>query len=177
MSPRLATTRLVKIPGGHRWKAVPAYRRRTCTAGEIARLFHELEHDLARSADPASDLWTRYQAQSSASLALATVVLRAWGYEAVPPLDPENTFGALPELFGPEGRETAAAFLVHHRKSRRRKYWATRIDQLERELGDLAREVDRFKKSVLEWLEVTRRSLLRPRPNLRGTEDSQMTLF
>jgi hypothetical protein len=178
MSPRLATTRLIKVRGERRWKAVPAYVRRKCTPDEVAQLFHQLEHELARSADPASDALTRYQAQSAASLVLATLVLRAWDYETVPPLDPKNTLGALPDLFGPEGREPAKMFLSHHRKSRRSQHWTTRQAVLAKEIRELSHEVDLFRKSVLEWLEAARRNLLPSRP--RATETTgpdQMMLF
>ena len=175
--PRLATTRLVKVPGERRWTAVPAYARRKCTPDEIAELFHQAHHEMARSADPAADLATRYRAASGASLGLATVVLRASGYETVPPLDPKSTFDALPDVFGPEGREAAAVFLSCHRKSRRRTL-TSRRDALERALRELSSEVDRFRKSVLEWLEATRRNLLPARPASNdGVEPHQKTLF
>jgi hypothetical protein len=119
----------------------------------------------------------RYRAASAASLGLATVVLRAWDYETVPPLDPKSTFGALPDVFGPEGREPAASFLTHHRKSRRRN-WTARQAALAGELRELSRELDRFRKSVLEWLETTRRNLLPARPPSDDREEPQQrTLF
>jgi len=178
MSPRLATTRLVKVPGERRWTAVPAYGRRTCTPDEIARLFHQIEHDVARSSDPATDLAERYRAAAAASLGLATVVLRASDYETVPPLDPKSTFGALPDVFGTEGRAPAATFLSHHRKSRRTNYWIARQAALAGELRELSGEVDRFRKSVLEWLETTRRNLLPVRPSSNDdAEPHQSRLF
>jgi len=177
MSPRLATTRLVKVPGERRWTAVPAFAARACMPEEIADLFHQAHHELARSADPAADLGTRYRAACAASFVLATGVLRASGYETVPPLDPKSTFDALPDVFGPEGREAAAVFLSCHRKSRRRTLTGRRV-ALERELRELSSEVDRFRKSVLEWLETTRRNLLPARSPLNnGADPHQMTLF
>jgi hypothetical protein len=92
-------------------------------------------------------------------------------------LDPKSTFGALPDVFGPEGREPAASFLSHHRKSRRRN-WAARQAALAGELRELSREIDRFRKSVLEWLETTRRNLLPIRPSSNdGAEPHQSRLF
>jgi len=172
---RLAFTRLVKVHGEHRWKAVPAYIQQACQPAEIAALFHRLEHDWAKSADPAADLKARYRAASAASLVLATVVLRASDFETVPQQDPKGTFDALPNLFGPEGREPADIFLSHHRKSRR---GAGGRPALAGALRDLSRAVDRFRISVLEWLDATRRNLLpaRPPPD-DDPEPRQRTLF
>jgi hypothetical protein len=178
MSPRLAQTRLVKIRGEHRWKAMPAYRERPCTPDEIAGLFHQFEHDTARSKDPATALVARYQALSAASLVLGTVVLRAWEYEAVPKLDPACTFGALPDLFGPEGRTWAKTFLAHDRKSRRRKFWSTRPGTLAEACRELSRDVDLFKNVVLEWLGTTRAHLLKkPSQGSQSEDPSQGMLF
>lgn len=177
MSPRLATTRLVKVRGDRRWTAVPAYVERPSSPDELAELFHRAQHEIARAADPAIESWERYRAASRASSALATLVLRASGYDAVPPADPRGAFDALPALFGAEGRAPAAAFLACYRKSRRKKSpWAPAA--LERELRKLSGEVDGFTKSVLEWLESTRRSLLPRAPKPRGeAEPHQRMLF
>jgi hypothetical protein len=168
----LATTRLVKVPGEHRWKAVPAYVERACTPDEIAGLFHEIEHDLARSADPATELAARYRASADAALKLATVVLRASGYETHPPLDPALTFEALPTLFGPEGRALAKTLLAHHRRSRR-KITPARVPTVKRDSADLTREAARFRESILDWLATTRRNLVPPARSGRGGVEGQ----
>jgi hypothetical protein len=178
MGPRLATTRLVKVRGERRWTAVPAYAERTCTPAEIAELLHQAQHEIARSADPAMDSWSRYHAASRVSVALATLVLRSSNYETVPPGDPKGTLEALPILFGAEGRAPAAAFMACHRKCRRKTNpWAPAA--LERELRQLSRKVDDFRKSVLEWLESTKRTILPslPKTTQDKTEPHQGQLF
>ncbi len=178
MSPRLATTRLVKVRGERRWTAVPAYAERPSGAEELAGLFHRAQHEIAQSADPALESWARYRAASRAAAVLSTLVLRASGYETAPHGDPKGAFEALPTLFGVEGRASAAAFLASHRKSRRKTSpWAPAA--LERELRKLVREVDEVRKSVLEWLESTRRTLFPrvPKPTLDKTEPHQGRLF
>lgn len=134
MSPRLATTRLVKVRGERRWTAVPAYVERPSSTEELAGLFHQAQHEIARSGDPALESWARYRAASRAAALLSTLVLRASGYETVPPGDPKGAFEALPTLFGAEGRAPATAFPASHRKSRRKTSpWAPAA--LEGELG------------------------------------------
>jgi hypothetical protein len=178
MGPRLATTRLVKVRGQRRWTAVPAYAERPASTEELAGLFHQAQHEIARSGDPALDSWARYRAASRAAAGLSTLVLRASGYETVPPGDSKGALEALPILFGAEGRAPAAAFLASHRKSRRKTSpWAPAA--LERELRKLSREVDEFTKSVLEWLESTRRTIFPPVPKATKdkTEPYQGRLF
>ncbi len=160
MSPRLATTRLVKVRGEHRWKAVPAYTQRPSSPGEIAELLHQALHEAARSADPAADLVTRYRAASEASLGLATVVLRASGYDTVPQRVPKETFDALWTLFGPDGREAAAVFLAAHKKSRRESLGKSPA-ALTQSFRELSEALEGFRTQVLEWLETARPS---PRP-------------
>lgn len=178
MSPRLATTRLVKVRGERRWTTVPAYAERPSGAEELAGLFHRAKHEIAQSADPALESWARYRAASRAAAVLSTLVLRASGYETVPPGDPKGAFDALPTLFGAEGRAPATAFLVGHRKSRRKTSpWGPAA--LERELRKISREVHQFRKSVLEWLESTRRTIFPPVPKTTRdkTEPHQGRLF
>jgi hypothetical protein len=167
---------LVKVRGERRWTAVPAYAERTCTPAEVAELFHQAQHEIARSDDPALEPWARYRAASRASIALATLVLRASDYETVPPGDPRAAFDALPTIFGAEGRAPAAAFLAAHRKSRRKTCpWASTA--LERELRKLSQEVDGFRKSVLEWLESTRRSLMPRAPKPQGKQEPHQRML
>ena len=178
MSPRLATTRLVKVRGERRWTAVPAYAERASSPEELAELFHRAQHEIARSADPAIETWARYRATSRAAAVFSTLVLRASGYETVPPGDPKGAFEALPTLFGAEGRAPAAAFAASHRKCRRKTSpWAPAA--LERELRKLSRDVEEFRKSVLECLESTRRTLLPrgPKTTRDKTEPYQGRLF
>lgn len=176
MSPRLATTRLVKVRGERRWTAVPAYTERLSSPEELAELFHGAQHEIARAADPATQSWERYRAAALASTALAKLVLRASGYEAVPPDDPKGAFDALPALFGAESRAPAAAFLACYRKSRRKKSpWAPAA--LKCELRKLSSEVEQFRKSILEWLESTRRTLLPPAPKSRDKTDPHQGLL
>jgi hypothetical protein len=152
-------TRLVKVRGEHRWTAVPAYAGHASSSEELAKVFHTAQHEIARVVDPTLDPWDRYRAASRASAALATLVLHASGYETVPPGDPKGAFDALPVLLGAEGRAPAAAFLSCIRRSSRKKCpWAPAA--LDRELRKLSREVGDFRKSVLEWIESTRRPLL-----------------
>lgn len=177
MGSRLATTRLVKVRGERRWTAVPAYAERASKPEELAELFHQAQHELARSTDPAQDSWERYRAASRASAALATLVLRASGYETVPPNDPKGALEALPTLFGAEGRAPAAAFLAGHRKSRRKTApWPP--TEMERQQRTFVLEVDRFRASVLEWLEANRTPLALPKPkSTDSAEPHQGRLF
>lgn len=172
----LAPTRLVKVRGQSRWVSVPAYVQRPCTSDEVAELFHQAEHELARSGDPATDLATRYRASVEAALRLATLVIRASGYETCPRLEPTMTFDALPTLFGPEGRELAKSFLDHQRRSQRK--GGSPRSSLERKLDELRQQADRFRESIREWLVTTRRSLV---PAKRSGSDAvgghQKTLF
>jgi hypothetical protein len=176
-SPTLPATRLVKVRGERRWTAVPAYALRSSTPKEIVRLFHEIEHEMARSADPAADQGTRTRAAADAALRLSTVVLRASGYETHPPGDPVSTFEALEVLFGPEGRTLAAYFLTSYRRSRRKSGSGT-AGTREKRLTELMREVERFRESILEWLQATRRNLFPARPGREGgLRGHQKTLF
>jgi len=176
--PRLASTRLVKVPGQHRWKAVPAYLERSSSPREIAELLHQALHEAARSADPAADLATRYRAASAASLGLATIVLRASGYDTVPPRAPKETFDALATLFGPEGREAAAIFLKADDPSRKKSLGKSPAT-LKKSLRELAEAVEGFRTQVLEWLDTARPSLLPadPPPPSKDDEPHQRRLF
>lgn len=176
--PRLASTRLVKVPGERRWKAVPAYTQRTYSPGEIARALHQALHEAARSADPAADLATRYRAASAATLGLATVVLRVSGYDTVPQLSPKETFDALPTLFGPDDRKAAAVILAAHEKSRSKSLGKSPV-ALKRSLRELSEALESFRTQVLEWLETTRPGLLPTAPPAPPKDDEayQRRLF
>ena len=155
----------------------PAYVERACTPDEIAQLFHEIEHELSKSADPAAELAARYRAAAQAALGLSTVVLRASGYETRPALDPALTYGALPTLFGPEGRALAMSFPGHYRRSRR-KITPAGVHAVDRHLAEFTREAERFRESILEWLATTRRRLVpRTRPGRGGVEGQESTQF
>lgn len=178
---RLASTRLVKVRGQHRWKGVPAYVERTSSPGEIAEALHQALHDAARAADPTADLVTRYRSASAGSLGLAIVVLRASGYDTVPPLSPKETFDALPTLFGPDGREAAAVFQAAYEKSREKSLGKSPA-ALKRSLRELAEALESFRSQVLEWLETTCPGLLPVVPPApphapKGDEPYQRRLF
>jgi hypothetical protein len=176
--PRLASTRLVKVPGQHRWKAVAAYIQRSSSPGEIAELLHQALHEAAWSVDPGADLVTRYRAASAASLGLATVVLRVSGYDTVPPQAPKETFDALRTLFGPDGREAAAVFLAAYEESRKKSLEKSSPATLKKSLRELSEAVEGFRTQVLEWLETTRPGLPgAPPPPPKDDEPHQGRLF
>lgn len=176
MSPRLATTRLVKVRGEHRWTAVPAYAERASSPEELAELFHRAQHELTRSSDPALGPSDRFRAAAEAAAAFSTLVLRASGYETVPPGDSRGAIEALPTLFGAEGRAPAAAFLAGYRKSRRKTAPGSPAT-VERQLRTLMTQVERFRKAVLEWFEVNRRPLPPAPKSAEGSEPTQGLLF
>ncbi len=179
--PRLASTRLVKVRGSRRWTAAPAYIERNPGFDEITGLLHQALHEVVRAAHPALDLGSRRRAAVAASVSLAGLVLRASGYDTVPPLAPQETLEALSTLFGPEGREWASVFLTAYAKSDLK---GRRVSPavLQQDFWDLARAVDRFRDAVMEWLEATHPEFLpkkeRPSEDLKeGDEPYQKRLF
>jgi hypothetical protein len=137
----------------------PAYLEKPSTPLEIARLLHAAEHELAHASDPAADLGSRARSGARAALRLSALVLRASGFETEPPLDPELTFGALPDLVEPEGRSLGRSFHSYYRKIQERGV-APDSPKEKRALGRLLAEAGQFRDAIVEWLATTRRHLV-----------------
>lgn len=143
------------------WLADGSVKKQRPTRAEIQALLAVADRDLADSCVPAVSRDRRFATAYSASLQLATIVLRASGYRtsAGSPGHHWRTLKLVPELMGADQRDRIN-YLDSCRRARNQADY-DRIDVVsEAEIKELVAEVESFRADAVEWLATHHANLI-----------------